>query len=87
MLNIRDFIDETALNEIRQELKKYSAKDIEKFEELCPVEKYFDVFVIDVYPRYNSLYGCDNTVCLKKDDPYLDFWRRWNRFWKLKAFW
>lgn len=86
MFTVRDLIDYDQLEEIRTAINDLSWEDMEAFERVCPVESGFDVFVIKTMPK-NRLYSSDNFICLKKEDPYKDFWQRWRRFCKLKAFW
>jgi hypothetical protein len=73
-------------NKIQEELRNYSWKIIEEFENTLPAFMDWGYY-IEVLP----LEGFDNLcyVWLSDDkdiDPYQDFWHRRNRFLNLKAF-
>jgi hypothetical protein len=89
MFRVRTLIDQVSEDAIRKEVQNCSRQLIEGFNELCPVASGFDIFFIDVYvhdPAWGPALG-KTELFLKKDNPWPDFWRRWNRFCKLKAFW
>lgn len=73
-------------DKIQEELRKYSWKTIDAFQDLFP-PNYDWGYYIEVIPTE----GFDN-VCFvwltdyEDIDPYIDFWNRWNRFITLKAF-
>lgn len=76
------------------ELSKYSRSTIQEFQKLFPIEKLFDekinkhnyynYYIQNIIPKEGPQFMVN--VEMLCEDPYIDFWRRWNRFKSLKAF-
>jgi hypothetical protein len=89
MSTVRSFLDQVSEYNIRKEVQNCSRQLIEEFNDSCPVASGSDIFFIDVYvhdPAWGAALG-KTELFLKESDPWPDFWKRWNRFYKLKAFW
>lgn len=74
---------------IRLELQKYSWKTIAEFEHLLPCD-HNKSHIIDIFPKEYFIRsdGFDEYYSLSylEIESSEDFWQRWNRFKKLKAF-
>jgi hypothetical protein len=83
---------------IREELSKYSASIIIEFEKILSPEKCwyepgtdkggecggYNYFIQNIIPKEGSWHSVNLTML--KEDPWNNFWQRWNRFLNLKAF-
>lgn len=81
-------------DEIKIELQQYSFKTIGEFKELFPIKTGFSI-IINVYPKEFFNFSLDTyNVFTKSAYSHIpihiknvaDFWEKWNRFKKLKAF-
>jgi hypothetical protein len=74
-------------DEIRQELEKYSYKTILDFVKVFPIKT--DYYTVEFFPKQDYPFNTPNhtfgTGYIQIKSP-TDFWEKWNRYKRLKAF-
>jgi hypothetical protein len=73
---------------IHDELENCSNKLLMEFESLFPAQEdnVYDNWCIEILTKDFFDYGDYFPLYLYWNDPYTDFWKRWNRFKNLKVF-